>query len=156
MFFADEMMTSQQADQFQEQQTNPDMFSEGQYSPRNQAINMQTQQHRSRAQAQPLQQQPQQSTLGRVINRNYLQTQSQNYRAKTLDARGSTEFAGIDMVDPNEMPTLDKRKRSISRSLKSLFNRSISSTSKIFGNKRDKSYDVPSNENEVYDTHSGM
>ena len=147
------MIANQQADQFQ-QQTNPDMLSDSQYSPRSQAASMQ---HRSRAQAQPQpQQQPQQSTLGRVINRNYLQTQSQNYRAKTLDARGSTEFGGIDMTDPNEMPTLDKRKRSISRSLKSLFNRSISSTSKIFGHKRDKSYDVPNTENEVYDTHSGV
>ena len=147
------MTSQQQTDQYQQHPVNSDQLSDSQYSPRSQVVTMQSQQqHRSRVQAQ----QPQQSTLGRVINRNYLQTQSQNYRAKTLDARGSTEFAGVDLADPNEIPTLDKRKRSISRSLKSLFNRSISSTSKMFSHKRDKSYDVTSPENEAaYDTHSG-
>lgn len=163
----------QQIDQYQ-QKTNPDQLADSEYpSPRSPLYNentfnrtmdalytnpmMQAQQqqeqpqnmHRSRQQ-QPMTPQP------RVINRNYLQTQAHN-RAKTLDPRGSNDFVKDEAVAgaSNDVPlnTLDKRKRSISRSLKSLLNKS---TNKLFGHKREKSYDVANTvEAEPYDTQSG-
>lgn len=148
------------------QQTNPEQLSDSEYpSPRSPLYNeneyniqmdalynnqMMQQQHRSRQEQQMVPQ-------GRVINRNYLQTQAHN-RAKTLDPRGSNDYANMkDQLiagGTNDIPlnTLDKRKRSISRSLKSLLNKS---TSKIFGNKRDKSNDVQNTESQAYDTQSG-
>lgn len=174
MNYRDDMIMTQQEQYQQKTNLNPDQLSDSEFSPprspmynqsafnnnmefnnNNQAQSM----HRSRQQAQQQQQQAGMSPTNRVINRNYLQTQATNYRAKTLDSRGSADFAnhGDDILN-NEVPlnTMDKRKRSISRSLKSLFNRSISSTSKMFSHKRDKSNDAQNNyEQESYDTRSG-
>jgi len=146
------MIVPQQAEQYQ-QKLNPDQTSDNSYSrsqnnESNAYNNSPLLQHRSR-------QQQQGQTMGRVINRNYLQTQSNNYRAKTLDSRGSNDY--ILNGETSEIPLNNMKKKSISRSLKSLLSNSINSTKKIFSsNKRDKSYDIQNNETETYDTRSGI
>ena len=93
------------------------------------------------------------ATNQRVINRNYLQIQSNNYnmanKANTLTTNTYSNITQpISIQDP-----LDKRTRSISRSLRSLFNRSASNRGTITAvQKREKSYEPYSNS---YDIQSG-
>jgi hypothetical protein len=99
------------------------------------------------------QQQQQSGNNQRVINRNYLQIQSNNYNNKgnksstlTPNSFNNQPLNGIQ--DP-------KRSKSISRSLRSLFSRSTSTRGTITSvQKRDKSYDIaPYSSN--YDAYSG-
>jgi hypothetical protein len=99
------------------------------------------------------QQQQQSGNNQRVINRNYLQIQSNNYNNKgnksntlTPNSFNNQPLNGIQ--DP-------KRSKSISRSLRSLFSRSTSTRGTITSvHKREKSYDIaPYSSN--YDAYSG-
>ena len=104
---------------------------------------------------QQQQQQQQQGTAAtgqRVINRNYLQIQSNNYnmanKSNTLNTKSFNNQSLNGIQDP-------KRSKSISRSLRSLFSRSSSNRGTITSvQKRDKSYDVsPYSSN--FDAYSG-
>lgn len=89
------------------------------------------------------------STTGRVINRNYLQVQANNAKSNTLNSsQFSTSLYTDESLKSSNLED-SKRARSISRSLRSLFNRSTKNPSK----KRDKSYDSP---NLAYDVQSGF
>ena len=91
------------------------------------------------------------ATNQRVINRNYLQIQSNNYNtANKTNTLNSNTYSNVTQPVNIEDP---KRTRSISRSLRSLFNRSSSTRGTITAvQKREKSYDPYSN---TYDVHSG-
>lgn len=91
------------------------------------------------------------ASSSRVINRNYLQVQANNYnnRNNTLNAQGVMRARGTSQNDIHQYgrsPNEPKRTRSISRSVRNLF------TSKP--GKRDQSYDSNINGNS-YDMNSG-
>ena len=96
---------------------------------------------------------------GRVINRNYLQIQSSNNAAAKLNNPLSHQSPMSSSMYANETSNMEsarnatKRNRSVSRSLRSLFGRpnSLSSKSHIINKKRDKSYESSHN----YDIQSG-
>ncbi len=103
----------------------------------------------------PTTNQPLQTPGTRVINRNYLQVQANNFnnRSNTLNPNQLNIADGALVIDTSNLQE-QKRTRSISRSLRSLFTRS-SSSSKPVTHKREKSYDVPSINVGNYDIHSG-
>jgi hypothetical protein len=106
------------------------------------------------------------SNSGRVINRNYLQIQSNNYNNKLASSQlpaGSNLFS-VSPISTGNLATAgltsnlqenSKRTKSLSRSLRSLFTRP-SSTVKTTAQKREKSYETPSISNQNYDIQSGM
>ena len=90
----------------------------------------------------------------RIINRNYLQIQSNNYNmANKMNTLNPSSYAASKQAISNTMQD-PKRSKSISRSLRNLFSRSSTRGTITSVQKRDKSYDVasyPSN----YDSYSG-
>ena len=142
------------------QKLNPDILSNGSYSSPT-PISFQTSTRsaplapRSESESPPAENPP---AVGRVINRNYLQVQANNYhnRANTLTSGAhlkSLGRIGTSQVNLQEAVNTNppKRTRSISRSVRNLFNKSTGH--------RDKSYDSSSvhNANNLasYDLNSG-
>ena len=128
------------------------------------------------AQQQQQQQQQQQSpganvtvggsNSGRVINRNYLQIQSNNYNNKLASSQlpASSNLFSVSPISTGNLATTginsnlqenSKRTKSLSRSLRSLFSRP-SSVVKASPQKREKSYETPSMSNQNYDIQSGI
>jgi hypothetical protein len=106
------------------------------------------------------------SNSGRVINRNYLQIQSNNYNNKLASSQlpASSNLFSVSPISTGNLTTTgiasnlqenSKRTKSLSRSLRSLFSRP-SSTVKTSSQKREKSYETPSMSNQNYDIQSGL
>ena len=136
-------------------------------SPNIQIINDPNRPNQNVLQTQPLNQQQQQANMApstatnapsRVINRNYLQIQSNNQmnKSNTLNSMNTNNiFSSMSQGNTVQDP---KRNRSISRSLRSLFTRSSSTNKGTIRNymSRDKSYDSPNTLYSNYDIQSGL
>lgn len=136
---------------------NPEILSNGSYSsPTGNSFQASTQ---SAPYATQLDQNEKSKTLGgggRVINRNYLQIQAENYHNRASSLTGQNQVRGRLGTSQHDINAYGngyeepKRTRSISRSVRNLFNSTKS--------KRDKSYDSSSvhNANSTnYDVNSG-